>query len=295
MKAQIPDRSGRKVAFTLVELLVVIGLMALLGMVSVTGYFAAVRGMSDRAAKDDTVSLIRLAMQTCLIDQTPTAVLFYNRQTRVQGNDVSSEEATASSSGSAVAIKMVGRISYVKDDVLVDEFADWNQSYPTSGSSNGSGIRFYQMADLGSVAQGIDSCSSIVYPHVKSVDLGNEYMIASGRQVHEFCSEFNKNGSNLRWGHQIKSQNGVRWSNGDPYGMEIGSIDLPKGYVYGSKAANSAKIESVRALTFRPSDASGADTYKLPLDQAITISAIRGGTVVKAGSITSEDIDDNAK
>ena len=68
-----------KAAFTLVELMVVIGLMALLGTFSVTGYFAAVRGMSDRAALDDTRSLIRLAMQTCLIDQTPTAVLFYNR------------------------------------------------------------------------------------------------------------------------------------------------------------------------------------------------------------------------
>ena len=100
MKAQFTGRLGRKVAFTLVELLVVIGLMALLGMVSVAGYFAAVRGMSDRAAKEDTVSLIRLAMQTCLIDQTPTAVLFYNRQTRVEGGSVSSEEATASSAGS---------------------------------------------------------------------------------------------------------------------------------------------------------------------------------------------------
>jgi len=221
-------------------------------------------------------------------------VLFYNRQTRVEGDGVSSEEATASSSGSAVAIKMVGRISYVKDNVLVDEFADWNQSYPTSGSSSGSGIRFYRMADLGSVAQGIDGCSSIVYTSVKSVALDNEYMIASGRQVREFCSEFGKSGSNLRWGHQIKSANGVKWSNGDPYGMEIGSIDLPKGYVYGSKAAKSAKMESAGALTFRPTDAD-ANTYKLALDQTITISAIRGGTPVNAGSITAKDIDDNAK
>ena len=83
MKARKTEASVRRAAFTLVELLVVIGLMALLGTVSVTGYFAAVRGMSYRAAKVDTVSLIRQAMQTCLIDQTPTAVLFYNRQTKV--------------------------------------------------------------------------------------------------------------------------------------------------------------------------------------------------------------------
>ena len=70
MKANTTQMPSGKVAFTLVELLVVVGLMALLGTVSVTGYFAAARGMSDRAALQDSISIVRLAMQTCLIDQT---------------------------------------------------------------------------------------------------------------------------------------------------------------------------------------------------------------------------------
>ena len=309
MNAQATIKPSGRAAFTLVELMVVIGLMALLGTVSVTGYFAAVRGMADRAAKEDTVSLIRLAMQTCLIDQTPTAVLFYNRQTRVAGDGVSSEEVTASSAGSAVAIKMVGRISYVKNDVIVDEFADWNQSYPTTGSDNDKGIRFYQMSDLKAVAQGVDRCSSIVYTSVVPVKFDNEYMIASGRQVQHFCSDFKKNGAdnrtfsgttydngnNQRWGHQIKTANGIQWKTGDPYGMEIGSLDLPKGYVYGNQAASSTRIDSLRALTFNPADAADANTYELPLNQTITISAFRGQIVRRVGSITAKDLRDDAK
>ena len=70
MKQHHPSRAAGRAAFTLVELLVVIGLMAMLGTISVGGYFAAVRGMADRGALQDTISLIRLAQQTCLIDQT---------------------------------------------------------------------------------------------------------------------------------------------------------------------------------------------------------------------------------
>ena len=108
MKAHATERLAGRAAFTLVELMVVIGLMAMLGTVSVTGYFAAVRGMTERAAIQDTVSIIRQAMQVCLIDQTPTAVLFYNRQTQTENAD-SPGEAVASSAGTAIAIKMAGR------------------------------------------------------------------------------------------------------------------------------------------------------------------------------------------
>ena len=66
--------------FTLVELIVVIGLMGLLATISIGGYFAAARGMAARGVVQDTASLVRQAMQTCLIDQVPTAVLFLNRR-----------------------------------------------------------------------------------------------------------------------------------------------------------------------------------------------------------------------
>jgi len=315
-----------KTAFTLVELMVVVGLMALLGTVSVTGYFAAVRGMSDRAAMQDTISLIRQAMQTCLIDQTPTAVLFYNRQTLTESKTVTSEEAKLSSAGFAVAIKMAGRISYVSGSgnnaVLVDEFADWNQSSPVTEKNKYSntdvGIPFYRMANIASeAAGGIEKCRVYVHTAVESVDFGNEYMIAYGAsstdtgagQVQRFCNAYNKNGSqnrkfsgtsynngnNERWGHRVKEGNGVQWKVGDAYGVEIASLQLPKGMVYGSQVANSAKIVSAGALTFSPGDVA-ANTYEMNLDQTITISALSGGsTPRKIGSITKSDLRDDAK
>ena len=48
-------------AFTLVELLVVIGIMAVLATISVAGYTAATRGMADRGVIQSTVSILRIA------------------------------------------------------------------------------------------------------------------------------------------------------------------------------------------------------------------------------------------
>lgn len=298
-----------KAAFTLVELMVVIGLMALLGTFSVTGYFAAVRGMSDRAALDDTRSLIRLAMQTCLIDQTPTAVLFYNHQNQVQTDAVSAEEVKATSSGSAIAIKMAGRISYIDGNILVDEFADWNQSYPVSGSTAASdnGVRFYNMKDLDKVADGIDKCSSLMNSSVEKVDKFNdEYMIAAGCQVRKFCNDFKKNpndnkefsgtlyenGNNQRWGRRITDKNGVQWKIGDAYGVEIATLDLPKGYIFGSQEPNSLKIKSVNSLSFSPSGAQSPTEYVMNLKNPVSVSAFRGERFKSIGSLDTSDLRD---
>ena len=313
MKAHATERLAGRAAFTLVELMVVIGLMAMLGTVSVTGYFAAVRGMTERAAIQDTISIIRQAMQVCLIDQTPTAVLFYNRQTQA-GKDATSDDLKASSVGTAVAIKMAGRLSYVSGDILVDEFADWNQSYPVTTSGNHSsddvGVPFYRMANLaGEVKGGIDKCRAFVYTAVEPVAFDNEYMIAYGGQVQNFCADYKKrgadnkkfslssynNGNNQRWGHRIKQANGLSWKVGDAYGVEIATLQLPEGLVYGSKAADSTKIDSAGAVTFSPSDVVDADTYVMNLDQTITISTFGGAKMRKIGDITSNDLRDDAK
>lgn len=302
-------KTADKAAFTLVELMVVIGLMALLGTISVTGYFAAVRGMSDRGALDDTRSLIRLAMQTCLIDQTPTAVLFYNRQNQVQTANISSEEVKATSSGFAIAIKMAGRISFVKSDVLVDEFADWNQSYPVTSANSDSGVRFYRMTDLDKVAQGIDACSSLMEEHVQPVKFDDEYMIAAGLQVRQFCSDFTKNaennkefsntaygnGNNYRWGRGFKDKNGIQWKIGDAYGVEIATLDLPRGYIFGNQEPSSMKIKSLNSLAFSPSDAAGGNDYVMSLKNPVTISAWRGESFKKIGTLTANDLRDEAK
>ena len=128
-------RQAGRAAFTLVELLVVIGIMAVLATISVAGYSAASRGMADRGVIQSTVSILRIAQQTCEIDRVPTKVLFFNQRL----NDGSNEDGSTLYQGTAIAIKQAGRITISPsqaDNLLIDEFADWNQSYPMKGSEN---------------------------------------------------------------------------------------------------------------------------------------------------------------
>lgn len=308
MKEHVPEKLGCRAAFTLIELLVVIGLMAMLGTVSITSYFAAVRGMANRAVREDTISLIRLARTTCLIDQTPTAVLFYNQWTQTGDR----EESEGTSAGAAVAIKMVGRISYVKGNVIVDEFADWNQSCPTvrasdNNSPSDKGVRFYHMSDISKMERGIDDCSSIVSTAVEPVKFDDEYMIASGRQVHSFCTTYKKNaddnekfsgvdsenGNNHRWGHRVKNANGITWKIGDAYGVEIGSLRLPKGFIYGTSSPKSMKIDGAPSIAFDPRDASGYADYEVGSFSPIKISSYRpNGSWKQIDPITKDDLKD---
>ncbi len=220
--------------FSLIELIVVIGLMALLSTISIGGYFAASRGMEARGVVQDTVSIIRQTMQTCLIDQTPTAILFCNRRqnTAAEGGEAQ---------GIAIAIKMAGRISYivgsgrcktstgdslpVSGGMLVDEFADWNQSYPLDASDSGEqrAIRLYQMSSPNGdrLDQGVKQCSSLMCAWVGYTRLQTEYMINARRTVEDWCNDNDKtdtdnktyssitydNGNDQRWGLPIHPRN----------------------------------------------------------------------------------------
>ena len=143
-------RQAGRAAFTLVELLVVIGIMAVLATISVAGYSAASRGMADRGVIQSVVSVLRVAQQTCEIDRVPTKVLFFNQRL----SDGSSQDKTTLYQGTAIAVRQAGRITIRPSQVgglLVDEFADWNQSCPTVRASDNSGtsdkgVRFYHMS-----------------------------------------------------------------------------------------------------------------------------------------------------
>ena len=82
MKSTIHTR-----AFTLVELLVTMGLMAMLATIAIAGYYGAVRGMTERGAKQDVASLVRLAQQRALVDEVPTAVFLMNNMPDVYGSE----------------------------------------------------------------------------------------------------------------------------------------------------------------------------------------------------------------
>ena len=317
-------RSG---GFTLVELLVVIGLMAMMGTVSISGYFAAQRGMKTRGALQDTISFIRQAQQASLIDNTPTAVLFLNRYAGNKDDD-------ADVYGTAIAVKMAGRISMIAKSgysvsgtkpgaMLVDEFADWNASFPhdASKSSDKRGLRLYRMTDIERRASsGLEGVSSVMNNWVGYVPMSPtetyEYMIETDTTTQQWCQNFKKtaadnvkdgasdysNGNDYRWGlgflqgakNSLASSN---WRVGDAYGTEIGSFDLPHGFIFGSKLPdkNGALSSAQQAcVVFLPSKANSKG--RVPMGKTISVYGVgiggTAGSVEKIGDVADKDLED---
>ena len=290
------QRTGRA-AFTLIELLVVIGLMAVLATISVTGYSAASRGMADRGVIQTTVSTLRIAQQTCQIDRVPTKVLFFNQRL----TDTSNNDDATLYQGTAIAIKQSGRITIAPSAVgglLVDEFADWHQSYPMRGSDNAPGMRLYRMR-TDDESKDIDGCSVLVKPFVTHFAL-NDWMIQSGRRIDQWCTDHRRtasdnrpegapasyvnNANNYVWGFAASTSGSgaslttASWQAGDPYGVEIARLDLPKGYIFGTSLPSGNKLvaASIKEVSFDPEELTPLFSGNVP------ISAMRpmaGGTV----------------
>ena len=299
-----PRNKGRA-AFTLVELLVVIGIMAVLATISVAGYSAASRGMADRGVIQTTASILRIAKQTCQIDRVPTKVLFFNRRT---SGDSGGGDATLFQ-GTAIAIKQMGRITIHDGTYLIDEFADWQQSYPMVEpdklkQDDSPGMRIYRMryADRGE-NKNIDSCSTKVKPFVTYRELA-DYMIEAGTTIDQWCGNHGrtwsdnssdgssvKNGNNFVWGFMASKDNSGLgagdWEVGEAYGVEIARIDLPKGYIFGNSPPNKDVLEaaSVNAVYFDPS--SGLEPQ--PSDDVPVYAMRRSGNTYTPRSVDKVD------
>ena len=109
----------KRKAFTLLELLVVMGIMGMMAVMSVGGYRAMQRGMEERGVMENANHFIRAAYRRAQIDRQPVAVYFWNETLR---EETDTEPMIVV--GKAVAVRRAGRVSRYIDPYLYDEFGD---------------------------------------------------------------------------------------------------------------------------------------------------------------------------
>ena len=243
-----------KKAFTLLELLVVVGIMGLLGTAATSSYTALVRGMKERSAVAAASGVLRAARERANVDRVPTAVFCYNRLIKAPNSEESGIAA-----GVMTAVRRAGRLSYVSGNLLYDEFADLDHTYEAeereADLKKGGGIRLFRFGGLNMS----DMRYSIVSDRVFTDD-GTQVTIFSG-------TENNRPSTNILLNAFFDMKTSARqptWRTGDAYAFEFNEVQLPDGMIFGSTApSDSTRDELIKVLVFDPENPSDNETVEL--------------------------------
>lgn len=249
-------------AFTLIELLAVMGIVGMLGVAAAASYGALVNGMRDRSACAAATAVLRGAGERARIDRMPTVVYCYN----ICLKEPNSEEPGVVV-GMMTAIRRVGRITQIKGRYLFDEFADLEQSYKSVESEaelrEMDGHRLFKYNDESSVPSRMQY--SVVANGVYCKDYDNkpgdegQLTIFSGginSRTNFFTSAFYNLGSSDR------EPGG--WKVGDGYAAEFAELQLPEGYIFGqSMPTKAGAVSEVKAIRFDPDSSSSSETVEI--------------------------------
>ena len=250
--------------FTLMELMVVVGIMAFLGVAATNGYNALQRGMAERGAVDAASALLKAAKERAMVDRVPTAVFCYNRMLRE-----ASDDANAVVVGEAVAIRRAGRISRVQGSYLYDEFGDLDRSYDRLQSGQQSdlqgrkGMRLWRFDDRRMNQMQYSVVADAVFdddnmPGVSFMPWGDQLAgggTSSSNMEMRACAFYNLGKSD----HEPPS-----WQVGNGYGFEFQSIRLPEGFVFKNTVPSRVgAISQADAFLFDPANFSANESIEI--------------------------------
>lgn len=233
--------------FSLLELLAVMAIVAMLSTLAVTSYFSAIRGMSSRTARRGLTNALSMARQRACIDGCRVSLIIFNE---AAGFDTSGSKVS-DLAASYVVCRELGRFSFVREDLLFDEYADLNKlfreklSTDTSSDSVAGAIRLYNLS-AGSW--------SLVRPDVVKENVGSKAdLLYSGNSFQIEAYAFQRlTGS----GMQSSGGGNPTWKAGDSYGIEVMPVQsLPKGFSFrelNANASSDASLTDVRHVTFEP-------------------------------------------
>ena len=255
-------------AFTLLELMIVVAIMAALSTLSISGYRALTKGMRDRSAIVAVQTLVDAARQRAEIDRKPMIVYFYDDLLQ-EANE--SAGADLVGHGVAIAVRPMGRFSAIDGNYLCDEFGDLDIIYSAENpDSEGSGqqnnrtaMRLYRLAD-GNYAD--------VKPSVVSKPISASFLLTGETAGDTGVTTGEGGGEKLIRNFAFEKVGGAGFNVGDAYGGEFASVTLPKGYYFGSSAPSSVGRVPIRQMEIRPSSgqASGASS--------VTVYSMRVGS-----------------
>lgn len=209
-----------KKAFSLVELLVVIGIMGVMATLAVSSYSSVTRGMNDRAALDIGKSVAEAALQRAKLDRTNTYLYLFDEVIKLD-----SDMSAGIVAGVAIAVRPIGRVTMVPESGLFcDEFGDLNQTFGTRDAegeeksesekeAEASAMRLYNIRTKGfaTVIEGV---------YEKTLTLKD--LEEAGGTQHELTV------------YGFKKVSGDEFKVGDQYGQEFVVTRLPPGYTFSS-------------------------------------------------------------
>jgi len=206
------------------------GIMGLLGTISIGGFRAMRRGMEQSSVMRNVDQFVHNAYQRAVLDRQPTAVYFWNETRRLE-----SDTESLLVVGRAVAVRRSGRITAKEGSYLIDEFGDLRHAElknakGTALTSLEDGIKVYLYKMNGNESGGPDGNRSAISQ--ATLYTGDKTAVNQMLTDPDWITHHSGNAAQIAT-YGWYTEDAGSWKVGDAYGFEFAELTLPNNYIFG--------------------------------------------------------------